>query len=91
MFKSPTYINQELQSRSHRSLALLRPLIRATTAFAIPTRRIGDDNVSAIGFGAMGIGNFGYGTELNQDDETRFKVFDRLLELGCTNWDTADV
>ncbi|KAG9097980.1 hypothetical protein FS749_004987 [Ceratobasidium sp. UAMH 11750] len=57
----------------------------------IPTRRIGNDNVSAIGFGAMGIGNFGYGTELNQDDETRFKVFDRLLELGCTNWDTADV
>ncbi|KAG8684599.1 hypothetical protein FRC08_013613 [Ceratobasidium sp. 394] len=41
--------------------------------FTIPTRRIGNDNVSAIGFGAMGIGNFGYGTELNQDDETRFK------------------
>ncbi|KAG8742624.1 hypothetical protein FRC10_001173 [Ceratobasidium sp. 414] len=59
--------------------------------FTIPTRRIGNDDVSAIGFGAMGIGNFGYGTELNQDDETRFKVFDRLLELGCTNWDTADV
>ncbi|KAG8767677.1 hypothetical protein FRC12_006112 [Ceratobasidium sp. 428] len=59
--------------------------------FTIPTRRIGNDSVSAIGFGAMGIGNFGYGSELNQDDETRFKVFDRLLELGCTNWDTADV
>ncbi|QRV78189.1 aldo/keto reductase family protein [Ceratobasidium sp. AG-Ba] len=56
----------------------------------IPTRRIGDDNVSAIGFGAMGIGNFGYGSDLNQDDETRFKVLDRLLELGCTNWDTSD-
>ena len=25
-----------------------------------------------------------------KDNETRSKVFDRLYELGCTNWDTAD-
>ncbi|KAG9128408.1 hypothetical protein FRC07_013748 [Ceratobasidium sp. 392] len=61
------------------------------STFTLPARRIGNDHVTAIGFGAMGIGNFGYGSELNQDDETRFKVLDRLLELGCTNWDTADV
>ncbi|KAG9120650.1 hypothetical protein FRC07_003786 [Ceratobasidium sp. 392] len=54
-----------------------------------PTRKIGDDNVSAIGFGAMGIGGFAYGKA--EDDEARFQVFDKLVELGCTNWDTADI
>ncbi|CAE6448287.1 unnamed protein product [Rhizoctonia solani] len=55
----------------------------------LPTRRIGKDNVTAIGFGAMGIGGLDYGAP--GDDETRFKVLDRLVELGCTNWDTADI
>ncbi|CUA69093.1 hypothetical protein RSOLAG22IIIB_03771 [Rhizoctonia solani] len=37
----------------------------------------------------MGIGGLAYGAA--GDDETRFKVLDRLVELGCTNWDTADI
>ncbi|CAE6395583.1 unnamed protein product [Rhizoctonia solani] len=56
---------------------------------ALPTRRIGNDNVTALGFGAMGIGGIAYGVA--GDDESRFKVLDKLVELGCTNWDTADI
>ncbi|QRV78470.1 aldo/keto reductase family protein [Ceratobasidium sp. AG-Ba] len=56
---------------------------------AYPTRKIGADRVSAIGFGAMGIGGFAYGSA--GDDESRFRVLDKLVELGCTNWDTADI
>ncbi|KAF8709091.1 aldo kereductase, partial [Rhizoctonia solani] len=55
----------------------------------LPTRRIGNDNVTALGFGAMGIGGLAYGAA--GDDEGRFKVLDKLVELGCTNWDTADI
>ncbi|QRW20959.1 aldo/keto reductase family protein [Rhizoctonia solani] len=55
----------------------------------LPTRRIGNDDVTALGFGAMGIGGLDYGAP--GDDETRFKVLDKLVELGCTNWDTADI
>ncbi|KAF8605286.1 Aldo keto reductase [Ceratobasidium sp. AG-I] len=57
---------------------------------SIPTRRIGKHQVSALGFGAMTIGGIAYG-QGGQSDEERFKVLDKLLELGCTNWDTADV
>ncbi|KAF8760252.1 aldo kereductase [Rhizoctonia solani] len=55
----------------------------------LPTRRIGNDNVTALGFGAMGIGGLAYGAA--GDDEGRFKVLDKLVESGCTNWDTADI
>jgi aryl-alcohol dehydrogenase-like predicted oxidoreductase len=37
----------------------------------------------------MGIGGFVYGKA--DTDEERFKVLDRLVELGCTNWDTSSV
>lgn len=57
---------------------------------SIPTRRIGNEKVSALGYGAMTIGGVAYG-QFNQSDEDRFKVLDKLVELGCTNWDTADV
>ncbi|KAG8703548.1 hypothetical protein FRC08_002765 [Ceratobasidium sp. 394] len=60
------------------------------SASSLPTRRIGKDNVSALGFGAMTIGNVAYGKG-GFSQEERFKVLDKLLELGCTNWDTADV
>ncbi|CAE7091288.1 unnamed protein product [Rhizoctonia solani] len=59
------------------------------SASILPTRRIGKDDVTALGFGAMGIGGLAYG--IAGDDESRFKVLDRLVELGCTNWDTADI
>jgi hypothetical protein len=38
----------------------------------LPTRKIGNDDISAIGFGAMGIGGAAYG-EAGSDEE-RFKV-----------------
>ncbi|EUC63203.1 aldo/keto reductase [Rhizoctonia solani AG-3 Rhs1AP] len=55
------------------------------------TRRIGDSTFPAIGFGAMGIGGRTYGKVVSSENEARFKVLDRLLELGCTHWDTANV
>ncbi|KAJ4257405.1 hypothetical protein NW762_008526 [Fusarium torreyae] len=44
--------------------------------------------IPSIGFGLMGI-SVGYGAP--ESDEERFKVLDRAWELGCTNWDTADI
>lgn len=74
----------------------------------LPTRKIGAVDVTAIGYGAMGIAAI-YGDKLTEDE--RFKVrssdllcqgcaltitrsvqvLDTLYELGCTNWDTADI
>ncbi|KAF9515454.1 hypothetical protein BS47DRAFT_1376250 [Hydnum rufescens UP504] len=44
------------------------------------TRKIGDVEVAAIGYGAMGIGGMAY-----------VQVLDRLFELGCHHWDTASI
>ncbi|KAF8970341.1 NADP-dependent oxidoreductase domain-containing protein [Flammula alnicola] len=55
---------------------------------SLPTRKIGNDNVTAIGFGLMGLSAF-YGAIEN--DEERFKVLDTAVEEGCTNWDSADI
>ncbi|KAJ7271586.1 hypothetical protein C8J57DRAFT_1507494 [Mycena rebaudengoi] len=52
-----------------------------------PTRKIGDQTFSSIGFGAIGISAY-YG-EIKSDQE-RFKVFDAVFAAGCTFWDTAD-
>lgn len=54
----------------------------------LPTRRIGDADVTAIGFGAMGLSAF-YGKPL--PDEERLKLLDAVYENGCRFWDTADV
>ncbi|KAL7283966.1 Aldo/keto reductase [Trametes coccinea BRFM310] len=54
----------------------------------LPTRKIGDADVTSIGYGAMGIAAF-YGSPL--PDEERLKILDAVYENGCTNWDTADV
>lgn len=59
------------------------------TSIILPTRKVGNDIVSAIGYGAMGIGGTAYG-EAGTDEE-RFAVLDRLFELGCTNWDTSSI
>ena len=70
---------------------------------SVPTRKIGDKEFPAIGFGLMGI-SVAYGT-VNMSDEERLKVsvatpiyfhsslklsqvLDRAFELGCTHWDT---
>ncbi|KIY65414.1 Aldo/keto reductase [Cylindrobasidium torrendii FP15055 ss-10] len=51
-------------------------------------RKIGDSEVSPIGFGAMGIAAF-YGAV--GSDEERFKVLDAAYDAGCRHWDTADI
>jgi aryl-alcohol dehydrogenase-like predicted oxidoreductase len=55
----------------------------------IATRHLGRNGplVSALGFGAMGL-SYSYGQ--TEDNEERFKVLDRALELGSTFWDTSD-
>ena len=57
---------------------------------SMPTRQLGKNGpkVSAIGFGAMGLSAF-YGTPA--PDEERFKVLDRVIELGSTYIDSADI
>ena len=55
---------------------------------ALPTRQLGKNGpqVTALGFGLMGLSAF-YGA--TESDEDRFKVLDRAYELGETNWDSA--
>lgn len=55
---------------------------------SLPTRKIGTTDVSAIGYGAMGIST-AYGKPLS--DDVRLEILDAAYESGCTNWDTADV
>jgi hypothetical protein len=57
--------------------------------FNMPLRHLGRNGplVSSVGFGAMGL-SFGYGKV--EDNEERFKVLDRALEVGSTFWDTSD-
>lgn len=56
----------------------------------MPTRQLGKNGpqVSAIGFGAMGLSAF-YGKP--GPDEERFQVLDRAIELGSTYFDSADI
>jgi len=55
---------------------------------SLPTRKIGNSQVTAIGFGAMGLSAF-YGSSYASDEE-RLKILDAVYENGCTFWDTAD-
>ncbi len=56
---------------------------------SIPTRQLGKNGpyVSAIGFGAMGLSVF-HKTPVS--DEERFKILDRVIELGSTFIDSSD-
>jgi aryl-alcohol dehydrogenase-like predicted oxidoreductase len=56
----------------------------------VPTRQLGKNGpqVSVLGFGAMSI-SIGYATPSSSDEER--KVFDRVIELGCTYIDSADI
>lgn len=64
--------------------------IIATRMGFLPKRQLGKNGplVSALGFGAMGL-SFSYGKV--EENEARFAVLDRALELGTTFWDTSDV
>ncbi|KAK9345823.1 NADP-dependent oxidoreductase domain-containing protein [Lipomyces starkeyi] len=55
-----------------------------------PTTTLGKDGpeITALGYGAMGISAF---YEPHLTDEQAFPLFDKLLELGCTFWDTARI
>ncbi|KAI3397239.1 hypothetical protein diail_11118 [Diaporthe ilicicola] len=55
-----------------------------------PTRKIGDDNVSAIGLGCMGM-SFGYTSFGGYDDKESLNVLTRSADLGILFWDTSDV
>ncbi|KII86675.1 hypothetical protein PLICRDRAFT_163919 [Plicaturopsis crispa FD-325 SS-3] len=55
---------------------------------SLPTRKIGNDDVTAIGFGAMGLSAY-YGSIAS--DEERLDFLDTVYAKGCTFWDTADI
>lgn len=59
-------------------------------ATSYPTRQLGRNGptVSAIGFGAMGIGAF-YGTP--SDDKDAFETLTYAADRGVTFWDTSDI
>ncbi|KDR76503.1 hypothetical protein GALMADRAFT_139432 [Galerina marginata CBS 339.88] len=54
----------------------------------LPTRKIGEDDVAAIGLGMASLSGL-YGPA--DSDEERFGLLDAALEAGETNWDSADV
>ncbi|GAP90964.1 putative aldo keto reductase protein [Rosellinia necatrix] len=54
-----------------------------------PQRKIGDDSVSAIGLGCMGM-SFFYASG-GFDDEKSFEVLTKAADAGITFWDTADM
>ena len=60
---------------------------KLSTPTKLPTRRVGDRDVSAIGFGIMNL-SVGYGPA--PPDEERFKLLDSVYEDGVNFWDTAD-
>ena len=56
----------------------------------MPTRKLGHSGpiISAIGYDAMGLSAF-YGSIAS--NEERFKVLDRVIELGFTYIDSSDI
>lgn len=55
-----------------------------------PQRNIGDDSVSAIGLGCMGM-SFSYASFGGFNEEESYKVLTRAADAGITFWDTADM
>lgn len=54
-----------------------------------PQRKLGDDWVSAIGLGCMGM-TFAYASG-GFNDEEAYKVLTLAADSGVTFWDTADM
>ncbi|KAI2631778.1 aldo-keto reductase [Xylaria nigripes] len=58
-------------------------------AAKLPQRKIGNDSVSAVGLGCMGM-SVAYSSS-GYDDEESFKVLTLAADSGVTFWDTADM
>ncbi|KAI1497593.1 aldo-keto reductase [Biscogniauxia marginata] len=54
-----------------------------------PKRKLGDDLVSAIGLGCMGMST-GYASFGGFNDDESFKVLTKAADMGITFWDTSD-
>ena len=54
-------------------------------AAKFPQRKIGDDHVSAIGLGCMGM-SFGYTRAEGWNDEESLQVLTKAADLGITFW-----
>lgn len=76
-----------VESLRHYSLPLLA---QSMTMGGLQTRALGRDGpqVSAIGFGAMGLSGF-YGPV--ESEEERLAFLDEAYQLGERFWDTADI
>ncbi|KAF2685164.1 Aldo/keto reductase [Lentithecium fluviatile CBS 122367] len=58
-------------------------------ASKFPQRKIGDDYVSAVGLGCMGM-SIAPMLSSGRDDEEVFKTLTKAADLGITFWDTSD-
>ncbi|KAL2919988.1 hypothetical protein HK105_200054 [Polyrhizophydium stewartii] len=58
----------------------------------VPQRRLGRNGplVSALGFGAMGMSEF-YGAIDDKSEQESVALLHKIIDAGCTFWDTADV
>ena len=56
---------------------------------SLPTRKLGDTQVSAIGWGAMGLSAAVYGSLAPEDK--RLEFLDDVYASGCRFWDSADI
>jgi len=58
----------------------------------VPQRKIGKDNVSALGFGLMGMSAFyTHGDDPAEAEKKHLEVMTRAADLGQTFWDTSDI
>jgi len=55
-----------------------------------PQRKIGDDLVSAMGLGCMGM-SFSYTSFGGYNDDESLKVLTKAADMGITFWDTSDI
>ncbi|KAI1330119.1 aldo-keto reductase [Xylariaceae sp. FL0255] len=55
-----------------------------------PQRKIGDDNVSALGLGCMGM-SYAYASFGGFTDDESLQVLTKAADMGITFWDTSDM
>ena len=58
----------------------------------LPQRKIGNDNVPAIGFGLMGMSAFYKHNESPEEAEKKhLEILTKAADMGETFWDTSDL